>query len=90
MAVGDSKSVVLPPGRAYGLRDPKSVTEESRKAFEGLGVTLKPGQIVKGLREGRAVSASIVSVGPEKVTLDFNHPLAGQTLRFEVRIVSVD
>lgn len=90
LTAGDAKSVVLPPERAYGLRDSKAVTNEPRKAFEGLGAELKPGLVVKGLRAGQAAEARILSVGPDTVTLDFNHPLAGQALRFEVRIVSVD
>lgn len=90
LTVGAVKSVELPPEKAYGLRDEASVRSEPRKAFEGLGAELKPGLVIKGALDGQAAEARILSVGGETLRLDFNHPLAGKTLRFDVRVVSVE
>lgn len=71
----------------YGLHDPERLIRLPR---EQLGFEPTPGAIVRAeSEEGMSVMLKIVEVTPEHVTLDGNHPLAGQDLHFEVDVVSV-
>ena len=55
------------------------------------GQTPTGGQRVRlGLQGGGAVDAQVVGVADESVTLDANHPLAGQALTFDLRLVGVE
>lgn len=87
---GDSREVVLPPEKAYGLRDPEAIQQVSKSAFQD-PEQLRVGGMVQGrTSEGTAFQASIVELNEEEVTLDLNHPLAGKTLHFQVEVVGVE
>lgn len=85
-AAGDRFSVTIPPEQAYGPVDPKRVQpvpiENVPEAARVVGATLTatnfPGPII--VREVRE----------DTVLLDFNHPLAGKTLTFDISVVSVE
>jgi len=86
---GDSKKVTLSPEEGYGPRrdelvqevDTEKIPEEARKA----GTTLMSQD-----PSGRQIMVQVKEVNGEKIHLDMNHPLAGQTLHFDVRVVSVE
>ncbi|MBI3288432.1 MAG: peptidylprolyl isomerase, partial [Elusimicrobia bacterium] len=59
-------------------------------AFKDLKAPLKPGMTVEGFENGQVVSSRVLSVEAGRVTLDFNHPLAGKTLDFSLKVLSVD
>jgi FKBP-type peptidyl-prolyl cis-trans isomerase SlyD len=86
MAVGDEKDVAVTPADGYGVRDPDAVQVIPGDAFPP-DMTLEPGM---GLRmrgkSGQTVRAFVAEVRPDGVLLDFNHPLAGETLHFHVKI----
>jgi len=89
MEVGEEKSVVVEPAQGYGERNPEASQDVPRDAFEE-NVQLEPGmpiQVSDG--SGRTATAFIAEIGDGSVKLDFNHPLAGETLRFEVEVVDV-
>lgn len=86
--VGDKYSVTLQPDMAYGRIRTNSELRVSIKnlQFEG---KLEPGMMVplktvEGLRP-----VTIVKVGKFNVDIDYNHPLAGKTLTFDVEIIEV-
>ena len=85
----EEKDFELAPTEAYGDRDPEAVLTVPRAEIPP-DVTLEEGlvYVLRGEDEQERM-VTIAGVGPEEVVLDFNHPLAGQTLRFHVRIVSV-
>ncbi len=86
---GDHKSWELPPEEAFGARDPANVRDLQRERFPA-NVVPEPGQVIAfTLPDGDEVPGGVVSCNDETVTVDFNHPLAGHTLRFEVEIVAV-
>ena len=83
LAIGDSRTVRIPPEDAYGEYDPAFILEfPADGAPEGLAagdqVTLTNGQ--------RAV---VLEVTADTVTIDANHPLAGEALTFEIELVSI-
>lgn len=92
MAVGETKSITLSPEEAYGPRQAELVIEVPRDTFGQrevsrgmvLGLTMdKDGQ-------PQQVPATVVAVAKDSVTVDFNHPLAGQTLTFTLTLQSID
>lgn len=88
MKVGDSKDVVVPPRLGYGQVKPEEIVEVAKstvpKAAHKVGAALQ-GQHPSG----KLVRSRVVAVGEETVTLDFNHPMAGKTLHFVVKVVGI-
>jgi len=90
MTVGETKTVTLDPVDAYGDVNSEAFQSTPRSAFpEGFQFTIN--ETVRGQDEaGRVVSARIHAVEEDTVTLDFNHPLAGKSLNFEIELVGVE
>ena len=89
MKEGQSLSVVVEPNDGFGPYDKRLVREIPRSTFpEEAEIT--PGMAFQadGPR-GQAVPFRVMAVEGDVVEVDFNHPLAGQTLHFEVTIVEV-
>lgn len=86
---GDSLTVVIPAAEAYGEADPELVftVERSRMPAE---IPLEPGTPIQLSNEQGQMDVVITGVGPEEVTLDANHPLAGKDLTFDIEIVDVE
>jgi FKBP-type peptidyl-prolyl cis-trans isomerase SlyD len=89
MAVNDSKRVTVSPEDGYGEYDEEAVEALPRNLFPD-DMELEPG-IVLGLRDedGNVFDAVVVEELEEEVVLDFNHPLAGENLHFDVKVVSI-
>jgi len=89
MEVGEEKQVVVEPAEGYGERNPEASQVVPRDAFQE-GVELEPGMAIQvSDGSGRTATAFIDQVEDESVKLDFNHPLAGETLHFDVAVVDV-
>jgi FKBP-type peptidyl-prolyl cis-trans isomerase 2 len=89
MEVGEDKTVRLEPEAAYGERRDDLVLDVPKTAFPD-GSAPSVGQGVRlGLQGGGALEARVVEVEDESVTLDANHPLAGQALTFDLTLVDV-
>lgn len=85
---GERFSVTLPPELAYGLHDATRKDRVSAKYLKHEG-KLHPGKVVQiNTNQGRK-AATVIKAGKFSVDLDLNHPLAGQTITFEVEIVDV-
>ena len=89
MEIGESKTFTVPANEAYGLKNEDAIQEVSKDQFPE-GYDAQVGQTVTGQNQtGQNFQALIIAEAEESVTLDFNHPLAGQDLTFEVELVSV-
>lgn len=88
LKAGDKKHVTLAPEKGYGTIDPKAQQVLPTKAF-GDVTKLKVGMMVTGQNGNRPVQAKVVKIGAKDVTLDFNHPLAGKILDFDIEVVEV-
>lgn len=85
---GDTLAVTLTPEQAYGQRQDGALARVPIKRLATRG-KLVPGQVV-GVREARGVRRAVVAkVGKFNADVDFNHPLAGKTLVFEIEIMAV-
>ena len=85
---GFQSRVTIEPEQGYGERRDDMVIGVAREQFDP-GMDLKPGlQVMANGPQGDVVF-TVVEVGDEEVTLDGNHPLAGQRLHFDVEITDV-
>ena len=87
-AAGDTVKVTLPPEQAYGPRQPDRVQRVPVKhlIFKG---KLRPGLTVQvNTADGRR-PATVVKAGRFSADIDTNHPLAGQTLTFNIEVVEL-
>lgn len=90
MTIGETKTVTLTPDEAYGQVDPNAFQTVPEEMFGNFG-DLNTGQTVTGVAQnGEQFAARIHSLQENTVTLDFNHPMAGKNLNFEVELVSVE
>ena len=85
---GDEVVVTVEPSDAYGEYSEDRVQEVPIEAFEDLE-NLKPGMIVTARSGDGQIDLIVTEVGESTVTVDANHPLAGKSLAFEVRVESV-
>ena len=87
LELGADLDMEFPPQEAYGERDEDRMVVVSR---EQLGFDPEVGTVVSAqLPDGREQHLMIAAVDGDQVTLDGNHPLAGETLRFEVTVASL-
>jgi peptidylprolyl isomerase len=89
MAVGDSKSVTIPPEDAYGPREdrmvqdvPKSALPEDLTPTEGMALQTRD-------QNGNAMRLTVTAVKEDSITVDANHPLAGKVLNFDIELVAI-
>jgi len=88
-AAGDKLSVTVQPDQAYGEINPDMIQIVPREAFQGID-DIQPGmQFQASGPDGQAQVVTIKSVDEEGVTVDGNHPLAGQVLNFDVTVEEV-
>jgi FKBP-type peptidyl-prolyl cis-trans isomerase 2 len=84
LEVGDINTVTIQPAEAYGEVDPEAVIEfpiadvPEEFRVEGMQVVV-----------GNGIPATVIEVTGDTVTIDANHPLAGQALTFEIEIVQI-
>lgn len=90
LKVGDTRRVEVAPGDAYGEVDPdefqlvpRTIFPETLELEEGMGLRLID------QATGQPVEAYVAEVHPDTVLLDFNHPLAGETLYFEIEVIEL-
>ncbi|KEA62377.1 FKBP-type peptidyl-prolyl cis-trans isomerase SlyD [Marinobacterium lacunae] len=86
--VGDKLSVTVEPEEAYGPVKDELVQDVDRSNFEGIDV-IEPGMQFMAQTPWGQQPVTVVKVQEDTVTLDGNHPLAGQTLSFDVEVVEV-
>jgi FKBP-type peptidyl-prolyl cis-trans isomerase SlyD len=87
-AAGDAFEVTVEPADAYGERDDERVQRVSAKLFRQSD-RLEPGQLVTLQTKQGPIQATVVKVGRFNVDVDTNHPLAGQSLTFDVEVTDV-
>jgi peptidylprolyl isomerase len=89
MAVGESKTVTIPADQAYGERHEQLVQEVPKSALPdeidpAVGMHLQSRS-----PEGQVMNLVVTDVADESITVDGNHPLAGQALTFDIELVEI-
>jgi len=88
MKIGEKGEVTVEPKDAYGELNPEAMQEVPKDQFAG--IDLEEGMTLYGQGEdGSTVQVIVKEIGEESVIIDFNHPLAGKTLMFNVTINNV-
>ncbi len=80
---GVEKEIEIPPEKAYGTRDPGKIKVFSIREFRRRGIDVRIGDVI----EYGGETGIVKSIGGGRVVIDFNHPLAGKTLVYKVRVV---
>lgn len=89
MAIGESKKVIVQPEDGYGVIDPDAFVDVPRDQFPD-SIPMEVGVEIQVTDEsGQPMMARIDMVGDDTVKLDFNHPLAGKELLFDVTLVGM-
>jgi FKBP-type peptidyl-prolyl cis-trans isomerase SlpA len=90
LSEGDKRTVRVNPEDAFGQLNPANLQSFKKEQFAQTG-DLEPGMVVSFQdASGSELPGVISEIGDEQVTVDFNHPLAGKTLDFEVEIIGVE
>tara|TARA_B100000965_G_scaffold89662_2_gene72867 strand:- start:6521 stop:7009 length:489 start_codon:yes stop_codon:yes gene_type:complete len=86
--IGEMRDFTLTPERAYGERDEGAVQQIPREQFPE-EMEIEEGMVLGAQSHQGPIQFTIVSIEGDSVTVDFNHEMAGKTLRFSVKVVSV-
>jgi FKBP-type peptidyl-prolyl cis-trans isomerase SlyD len=90
MTVGDKKEVIVKPEFGYGERDPDGLTEFPRDTFpSSLNLEIGEPIMMREKEGGESFQAYVTELRTDTILLDFNHPLAGETLHFRIRIAGL-
>ena len=87
-ADGNFLSVSVAPAEGYGVRDETLIQRVPKRSLQGAGELKKGMQFQARTEDGMRLFTVSAIVG-DMVTLDGNHPLADQTLHFDVQVVAV-
>jgi FKBP-type peptidyl-prolyl cis-trans isomerase SlyD len=86
---GDEKKVTVRPEDGYGPLDPSAQTEVPKETLPPSALTVGA-QLMARNAAGEERRVRVKEIKEQTVILDLNHPLAGKTLLFEVKVVGVD
>ena len=90
MATGDEKKITIAPEEGYGVVNPEAIKEVPKTSLPS-DIEVKPGMYLQmKTNAGQPMPIRVSDVKESTVVLDLNHPLAGKTLEFDVKIVSVE
>jgi FKBP-type peptidyl-prolyl cis-trans isomerase SlyD len=89
LKVGDTKQITVTPEEGYGSVDP-SAFAEIPKAQLPAGVSPEVGMVLRGVNpDGQSFQARVKEIKDQTVMLDLNHPLAGKTLNFDIKVTDI-
>jgi FKBP-type peptidyl-prolyl cis-trans isomerase SlyD len=86
-SVGDKFNVSIEPAQAYGEIDPEMVQVVSKRMFEDMDLEVGM-QFHADVSHGSGI-ITVTEIDGDDVTVDGNHPLAGETLIFDVEVIDV-
>jgi len=89
MEKGQEKEIKLKPEESYGnpnpelvKKIPKTVLPKGQEPKQGMMIVMKT-------KEGQQIPARIAEVTDKDITIDLNHPLAGRTLNFKIKVADI-
>ncbi len=87
LKAGDEKTLPISPEKGFGMANPSNIQKVDRSNFSG--IDLEPGLVVAFQDASGELPGVIKSFNDKQVEVDFNHPLAGKSLVFDVKILDV-
>lgn len=89
MSVGDTKTVTIPPDDAYGLKHDQLIQDVPKTALPE-NIDPEVGMRLQSQApDGRTLHLVVTDVADVTITVDGNHPLAGQDLTFDIELVKI-
>jgi len=88
-AIGDKLDVTVEPEEAYGLRLQDAIQQIPSSALQGVDNLTIGMQLQSQDEHGNPFMVTVTKIEDEEITVDANHPLAGETLHFAVSIESI-
>ena len=88
MEINEEKSFCVQPEQGYGPLDPNGFKEVPKTEIPAEALKVGTPLSVRG-PEGKDVIIQVREVKRKTVILDFNHPLAGKTLNFDVKVLAI-
>jgi FKBP-type peptidyl-prolyl cis-trans isomerase SlyD len=88
MEAGQDAKLIIDAADGYGERDESLVKELPKKYFPA-GMDIQPGMIFQASTPSGPATMKVVEVVDDGVKADFNHPMAGQRLTFDVKVLEV-
>lgn len=89
LKTGERREIVLSAGEAYGFYDTSKVLELSREDLNGANELKMGEKVLYAGKDKEAKLYRVISLSRDQVTLDANHPLAGQDLVFHIEATEV-
>ncbi len=86
---GDTRSISLDPEQAFGTRDEQARLEIFRHDFPDADAVELGDELLATAPDGQEAAYRVVEISPETIVADLNHPLAGQRVRFEVKVLAI-
>lgn len=89
MEEGEEKQVKVAPEEAYGERNEQAIMDVSKEQLPK-DMEIQVGMVLQGsTQQGDTMRLRVTEINDDSVTVDANHPLAGQNLNFELELVEV-
>lgn len=88
LKAGEHAELTIAPERGFGMHNPSNIQVLPRSQFKDMA--LEPGLVISFKEPGGDLPGMVTEFSDDRVTVDFNHPLAGKTLIFEVQVESVE
>lgn len=90
MTIGEQKTITIDPSEGYGDRRTELIFRVNRQQVP-TNLPLEVGsQLQLPTADGQAVPVMVVELTEDQVTLDGNHPLAGETLTFDIELMALE
>jgi peptidylprolyl isomerase len=89
MDLGESKTVDIPVHEAYGPRDERMITQVARGDIPASVKLALNDRLQVRRQDGGTMVVTVTKISDTNVTLDGNHPLAGQDLTFKIELVEI-
>lgn len=90
LTAGQEETIDIGPELAFGYVDETLFRSIPRAEFDP-DIELEPGLIIEfATEDGETLPGTILEFNEDEVRVDLNHPLAGQTVRYSVKIVAID
>lgn len=89
MSVGDKKTITIPTNEAYGEKTQEAVIDVPKNEFPP-NFNFTVGEGVQGMaQDGQPIMGVILEEKESTVTIDFNHPLSGEELTFDIEVMEI-
>ena len=90
LKVGDKTTFSLEPDAAFGVPSPDLIQYFSRREFMDAGEPEIGAIMLFTAMDGSEMPGVIREINGDSITVDFNHPLAGQTVHFDIEVLEID